>query len=101
MAGWKKARPQGERHNPIGVGTAGSGVCRTPAPRRQKRRSRVLETRCTSATAGAPVTGQAGGRAASAPVAAIDVDVAMRQVAGPHGRLALPEADIDGDLDLP
>src|SRR6202167_4819389 len=38
--------------------------------------------------------------AGSAPVAAIDVDVAMRQVAGPHRGAAAAEADVDGDVDV-
>src|SRR3954465_9768763 len=35
-----------------------------------------------------------------APVAAIDVDIAVGQVAGPRGGAALAEAEIDGDGDL-
>jgi len=35
-----------------------------------------------------------------APVRPVDVDIAMRQVAGPNGGLALAETDIDGDLHL-
>src|SRR5260221_8204831 len=51
-------------------------------------------------------TGDAGAAAAgsqpacSAPVAAIDVDVAVGQVAGPHDRPALADAEIDLDQDL-
>src|SRR5438128_3356155 len=39
-------------------------------------------------------------RAASAAVAAVDVDVAMRQVAGPYRRPAAAEPEIDADTDL-
>src|SRR5665213_3407637 len=38
--------------------------------------------------------------AASAPVAAIDVDIAVGQVAAPHRPAAAPDAEIDGDLDV-
>src|SRR5215813_2720603 len=37
---------------------------------------------------------------ASAAIAGIDVDVAVGEIAGPHGRLAAAEADIDADRDL-
>src|SRR5205085_1359798 len=40
------------------------------------------------------------GRAASAAVAAVDVDVAMRQVAGPNRRPARANAELDRDADL-
>src|SRR4029077_10071141 len=40
------------------------------------------------------------GRAGSAPVAAVDVDVAMRQVAGPHGGMPGAEPEIDRYMDL-
>src|ERR1700730_466716 len=40
------------------------------------------------------------GRAGSAAVAAVDVDVAMRQVAGPYGGMAGAEPEIDRDMDL-
>src|SRR5580704_16821155 len=33
-------------------------------------------------------------------IAAIDVDIAVGEVAGPHRRLARAEADVDGDVDL-
>src|SRR3989442_450322 len=41
-----------------------------------------------------------GSTAASAAIAAIDIDVAMRQVAGPYRRPAAAEPDIDPDMDL-
>src|SRR5437762_1895420 len=37
---------------------------------------------------------------ALAAVAAVDVDIAVRQIAGPHRRLAVADADIDGDVDV-
>src|SRR5258708_37239197 len=40
------------------------------------------------------------GRAASAAVAAVDVDIAVRQVAGPYSRPAAADADVDGDADF-
>src|SRR5262249_16182842 len=49
----------------------------------------------TTATATTRMTGS------SAPVAAIDVDVAMGEVAGPDRGAALADTDIDGDLQVP
>src|SRR6266568_4047834 len=40
------------------------------------------------------------GRAASAAVAAVDVDIAVRQVAGPYSRPASTDADVDSDADF-
>src|SRR5712692_8025670 len=40
------------------------------------------------------------GRAASAAVAAVDVDIAMCQIAGPYRRTALSDADVDGYADF-
>src|SRR5437899_8151232 len=53
-----------------------------------------------SATAATRTIGREGSTAASAAVAAIDIDVAMRQVAGPYRRPAAAQPDIDPDMDL-
>src|SRR4051795_11051056 len=99
MAGWKKRSPQGERYRPSGPAPRCSGVGATPAPKRQRSVSSLAETASIRSAAGSPVIGQAGS-GSSAPVGAIDVDIAMRQVAGPNPGAAAAEADIDGDLDL-
>src|SRR3954465_7616048 len=104
MAGWKKRSPQGDRYRPSGAAPRCSGVGATPAPKRQRSVSSLAETASIRSAAGSPVIGQggkAGGSGGSAPVGAIDVDIAMRQVAGPNPGLAAAEADIDDDLHLP
>src|ERR1700688_2936387 len=54
-----------------------------------------------SATAATRTIGRAAsGSTGSAAVAAVDVDVAMRQVAGPYRRAAAAAPDIDPDKDL-
>src|SRR5581483_3176183 len=41
------------------------------------------------------------GLTSSASIAAVDVDIAVRQIAGPHGGDAASQAKIDGDLHFP
>src|SRR5438445_1811723 len=54
----------------------------------------------TSATAATRTIGREGTTASSAAVAAVDIDVAMRQIACPYRRPAAADAEIDGDVDL-
>src|SRR5712671_679853 len=56
--------------------------------------SNTLPSASTSATAETSTTG------GSAAVAGIDIDVAVGQIAGPHGYPASADPDIDGDGDL-
>src|SRR5262249_30192726 len=59
----------------------------------------VKSTRPSASTSATATTRTSGSR--SAPVAAIDVDVAMRQIAGPYRGAAAAEAEIDGDVNIP
>src|SRR4029077_8906722 len=56
---------------------------------------RTLPSTSTRATATTRTTGR------SAPVAAIDVDVAVGQVAGPYRRPPAADAEVDGDVEVP
>src|ERR1700745_1172904 len=73
--------PPGNSHNPAIVLPAGRCA------------SNTRPSVSTSATADTSTTG--GGL--SAAVAGIDVDIAVGQVAGPHGRPALADAEVDAD----
>src|SRR5690349_9028282 len=55
-------------------------------------------TRPSASTSATQTTGSVG--SGSAPVAAIDVDVAVRQVAGPDRGAALADAEVERDVDL-
>src|SRR6266446_7270206 len=56
--------------------------------------SRTRPSTSISATATTRTTGL------SAPIAAIDVDIAVGQIAGPHGRPPPPDAEIDLDVEI-
>src|SRR5687767_5412654 len=64
-----------------------------PSGRRARRTRPSASTSATAAT-------RTSGRVGSAPVGAIDVDIAVGQVAGPHGCPPAPDPDIDRDLHL-
>src|SRR6516165_3599493 len=74
--------PPGNSHNPAIDLPAGRSA------------SSTRPSASTSATAATSTIGS------SAPVAGIDVDVAVGQIAGPHSRLAAGDTDIDGDIYL-
>src|SRR6185437_13167802 len=62
-----------------------------------------ISTRCALARchkADSSLQVNRAGAAGSTSVRTVDVDIAVRQVAGPHGGLAAAQSDVDGDLDL-
>src|SRR5262245_3408316 len=74
--------------------------------RNGRRRRRALSMRIAdgasgpSGITGAPSSDFFGCSNLSAPIVGVDIDIAVGEVAGPHARLALADADIDGDGDI-
>src|SRR5512145_653360 len=89
--------PPGNSHSPA-MGLPGGRRARSTRP------STSISAAAATRTIGATLAGGSGIPShpvgASAPIAAIDVDIPMGQIAAPHHRLASTNADVDRDVDL-
>src|SRR5215469_10387764 len=91
--------PPGNSHSPA-IDLPGGRCASRRRPSGSTSATAATSTMCWHQPTPPPVGGGGSGWEQSAPVAAIDVNVAVSEITGPHRRLACTHADIDSNVDL-